>query len=184
MVGLACVGLVATLTKAESGTDVSTSTQAGTLLDGMWLAPVPDARRGPSPTPVDTATEPTGHHPSVTADTPLPGAGASPGATLETQSSTSPPAGPPPGVTSDGKVILNTASAAELRRLPGVGQKRAEKIIELRTRLKRFKKTTDLLRIRGIGVKSLKRMLPHLVLDVPEPADPAPPVAPPERSTE
>jgi competence protein ComEA len=62
---------------------------------------------------------------------------------------------------------LNEASAAELTQLPGVGQKRAEAIVALRTRLKRFRQLTDLLRVKGIGPRGLKRMLPHLVLDAP-----------------
>lgn len=73
------------------------------------------------------------------------------------------------GVTADGKVILNIADASELERLPGVGNKRALKILELREKLGRFKKPTELLRIKGIGPKSLNKMLPHLVLDPPEP---------------
>ena len=68
-------------------------------------------------------------------------------------------------------MILNVASAAELTRLPGVGDKRARSIIKLRTRLKRFRRATDLFRVRGIGVRSLKRMLPHLVLDPPREGD-------------
>ncbi len=77
----------------------------------------------------------------------------------------------PRGITADGKVILNLASAEELTRLPGVGPKRARSILRLRKRLKRFRRVTDLLRVRGIGVRSLKRMLPHLVLDPPKRAD-------------
>ena len=75
-----------------------------------------------------------------------------------------------PGITSDGKVILNLASADELTRLPGVGKRRAEAIVELRTRLKRFRRVQDLLRVRGIGPRSLKRLLPQIVLDPPPPA--------------
>jgi competence protein ComEA len=75
------------------------------------------------------------------------------------------------GVTADGKVILNEASVQELTRLPGIGQRRAEQIVELRTRLKRFKRLSDLLRVRGIGPRALKRLKPHVVLDAPrEPA--------------
>lgn len=71
------------------------------------------------------------------------------------------------GITADGKVILNLASADELTRLPGVGAKRAQRIVDLRNKLGRFRKLTDLLRVRGIGAKGLRRMLPHLVLDPP-----------------
>lgn len=71
------------------------------------------------------------------------------------------------GVTEDGRVILNMANVEELTKLPSVGKKRAAAILELRGRLKRFRRPTDLLRVRGIGVKTLKKMLPHLVVDPP-----------------
>ena len=77
------------------------------------------------------------------------------------------PAAPRAGLTPDGKVILNLASAEELTRLPGVGLRRAEAIVKLREKLGRFRRVTDLLRVRGIGPKGLQRMLPHLVLDPP-----------------
>jgi competence protein ComEA len=83
---------------------------------------------------------------------------------------TAPPEAPPvavAGLTPDGKVILNAASADELTKLPGVGMKRAQAIVALRTKLKRFKQATDLLRVKGIGPRGLQRMLPHLVLDAP-----------------
>ncbi len=72
------------------------------------------------------------------------------------------------GVTPDGRVILNLADAAQLQRLPGVGAKRAAAIVQLRQRLGRFRRPSDLLRLKGIGPRSLERMLPHLVLDAPE----------------
>jgi competence protein ComEA len=85
-----------------------------------------------------------------------------------------PPTGAPPadagaarGITPDGKVVLNLASADELTQLPGVGMKRAQAIVALRIKLKRFKHATDLLRVKGIGPRGLQRMLPHLVLDAP-----------------
>jgi competence protein ComEA len=73
------------------------------------------------------------------------------------------------GVLPDGRVVLNLATVEDLQRLPGVGQRRAEAILELRARLKKFRRTTDLLRVRGIGAKSLKRLEPLLVVDPPEP---------------
>jgi competence protein ComEA len=70
-------------------------------------------------------------------------------------------------VTPDGRIVLNVASADELTRLPGIGQKRAEQIVALRERLGKFKRITDLLRVKGIGPKSLRRLTPLLVLDPP-----------------
>ena len=80
---------------------------------------------------------------------------------------------PSGGLTPDGKVVLNLANAEELTHLPSIGPKRAEAILQLRARLKRFRRATDLLRVRGIGPKTLKRMLPHLVVDPPAAAVPA-----------
>jgi competence protein ComEA len=74
-------------------------------------------------------------------------------------------------VTPDGKVILNTATVSDLDRLPGVGKRRAEQIIALRARLKRFRRVTDLLRVKGIGVRGLRRLKPHVVLDPPAVSD-------------
>jgi len=48
-----------------------------------------------------------------------------------------------------------------------VGPKRAQAILALRERLKRLRRPTDLLRIRGIGPKTLRKMRSHFVLDVP-----------------
>ena len=81
-------------------------------------------------------------------------------------SSAAPPSGT--GITADGRVILNVATAEELTRLPRVGAKRAQNIIALRQKLGRFKQPTDLLRVKGIGRKTLQLMLPKLVLDPPK----------------
>jgi competence protein ComEA len=72
-----------------------------------------------------------------------------------------------PAHTEDGRVILNLAGVDELRKIPGIGPKRAQAIIALRTKLKRFKRGSDLLRVRGIGPKSLTRMQSHFVVDPP-----------------
>jgi competence protein ComEA len=72
------------------------------------------------------------------------------------------------GTTADGKVILNQATVADLRKLPGIGQKRAEAILALRARLGgRFRSVRELLRVKGIGPRSLKRLEPKIVLDAP-----------------
>jgi competence protein ComEA len=83
-----------------------------------------------------------------------------------------PPVEPPSGaVTADGKIILNLAAESDLRHLPGIGAKRAEAILALRAKLGgRFKRLTELLRVKGIGPKGLKKIEPHVVLDAPKPA--------------
>lgn len=84
----------------------------------------------------------------------------------------------PPSRTSDGKLILNQASAAELEALPGVGPKKAQAILDVRQKLGRFRKVSDLLRVRGVGHKTLKRWEPLLVVDPPPSSDPAPSAPP------
>ncbi|WP_437830560.1 ComEA family DNA-binding protein [Sorangium sp. So ce1153] len=78
-------------------------------------------------------------------------------------------AGAPPGggVTADGKVVLNLATEADLMRLPGVGPAKAAAILALRARIKRFRKVDDLLRVKGLGRRSLKRLRPLVLVDPP-----------------
>ena len=63
-------------------------------------------------------------------------------------------------------MVLNRAGVDALRRIPGVGPKRAQAIVELRKKLGgRFKRLGDLLRVKGIGPRSLKKMETYVVLD-------------------
>ena len=79
------------------------------------------------------------------------------------------PAGPnAPGgtlVTSGIPLGLNSATESDFDRLPGVGPKKAQEIVQLRQRLGRFKKVADLLRVRGVGPKTLKKWQGLLVVD-------------------
>ena len=76
----------------------------------------------------------------------------------------------PPGVTADGRIILNTANAQELVKLPGIGKSRAAAILALRKKLGRFRRVRDLLRVRGIGFRSLRKIQPLVVVDPPKQA--------------
>jgi len=64
-------------------------------------------------------------------------------------------------------VYLNHATVDELRRLPGVGPKRAEAILVLRQRLGRFSRVEDLLRVKGVGRGAVKKWRPLVRLDTP-----------------
>ncbi len=68
----------------------------------------------------------------------------------------------------DDPVYLNEATVDDLRRLPGVGEKRAEAILELRKKLGRFKQIEDLLRVKGIGRSTLRRIRPLVRIDHPQ----------------
>ncbi len=60
-----------------------------------------------------------------------------------------------------GVVNINTATAAELELLPGVGPARARDIIEFRKLHGAFHHVNDLVQVSGIGEKALARMRPH-----------------------
>jgi len=63
-----------------------------------------------------------------------------------------------------GVVNVNTASAAELERLPGIGPSLAGRIVEHRTKNGAFKKAEDLMLVRGIGEKSFERLRPYVAV--------------------
>jgi competence protein ComEA len=89
---------------------------------------------------------------------------------------------PGAGLLADGRVILNAASEAELTKLPGIGPSRARAILALRQRLTKFRAVEDLLRIKGIGRKMLRRLRPNVVLDRPAVDEHAAPPSPALRS--
>ena len=70
------------------------------------------------------------------------------------------------------QVNLNTATATQLRELPGIGAKTAERILEYRQKKGPFKKIEELMNVKGIGEKSFLKLRPQLtVTGKPEPAD-------------
>ena len=68
------------------------------------------------------------------------------------------PAKPAPS----GKVNINTASADQLTTLPGVGPKLAARILEYRQKSGAFKSVQELMNVRGIGEKNLKKIEQYL----------------------
>ena len=64
--------------------------------------------------------------------------------------------------TATGKININTATAKELELIPGVGPVTAKSIVAYRKKNGKFKSTKDLLNIKGIGEKTLKKMKPQL----------------------
>ena len=165
---LSGIGVVAT-TYAKPGAKLPEGSRLLTdALGTSWLKPTP-----PEPSAVPAHAH--GHAGATPSATPALAAAAhdaephaaAPSAETPPVAEPAPGNAAPPGITPEGKVILNAASAEELTKLPGVGLKRATAIVALRTKLKRFKHATDLLRVKGIGPRGLQRMLPHLVLDAP-----------------
>ena len=68
------------------------------------------------------------------------------------------------------KVDVNRATAAELVTVPGIGERLAQAIIELRERRGSFTKIEDLLEVRGIGEKNLAHFGEYLMVAQQAPA--------------
>jgi competence protein ComEA len=64
-------------------------------------------------------------------------------------------------------VNLNTATAAQLDALPGIGKATAERIIEYRQKNGAFKKAEDLMNVRGIGEKNFLKLKPMITVSAP-----------------
>jgi competence protein ComEA len=69
----------------------------------------------------------------------------------------------------DPKIDLNSASVDDLVRLPGIGRKRAEAIVALRTK-RPFRRVLEIRNIRGVGRKTLQRLLPLITVGPPQKA--------------
>jgi competence protein ComEA len=65
-------------------------------------------------------------------------------------------------------VNLNTASAADLENLPGIGAKMAERILEYRQKNGPFKKIEDLMNVKGIGEKNFLKLKARLTVTAPK----------------
>lgn len=64
-----------------------------------------------------------------------------------------------------GKINLNQATAAEISALPGLGDKKAEAIVEYRTQNGPFASVEDLIKVKGIGEKLLEKIKPMIVVE-------------------
>ncbi len=57
-----------------------------------------------------------------------------------------------------GTININTATAAELEALPGIGAKTAARIVEYRQKNGAFKKVEELMNVRGVGEKNFVKL--------------------------
>ena len=62
----------------------------------------------------------------------------------------------------NGSIDLNRATARELIQLPGVGEVIAKRIVDFREEHGPFKRVEDLMKIKGIGEKSLEKIRPYI----------------------
>ncbi|HKA86461.1 MAG TPA: helix-hairpin-helix domain-containing protein [Haliangiales bacterium] len=71
-------------------------------------------------------------------------------------------------------VNVNTATEADLIRLPFIGPAKAAAILARRQKVGSFKRLEDMLHVRGIGKKTLARLRPYITVELPKPPDRAP----------
>ena len=57
-----------------------------------------------------------------------------------------------------GKLNLNSATAAQLVGLPGIGEKLAARILEYRQKAGSFKSAQELMNVKGIGEKTFQKL--------------------------
>jgi comEA protein len=67
-------------------------------------------------------------------------------------------------------INLNTATAAQLESLPGIGPSTAQRILEERQKNGGFKKIEELMNVRGIGEKSFLKLKPLITIGPPAPS--------------
>src|SRR5258707_1305928 len=87
--------------------------------------------------------------------------GAFPAAAGKAKSTARPAAAKP---ASTAIVNLNTATAADLEGLPGIGAKTAARIVEYRQKNGPFKKIEELMNVRGVGEKNFLKLKPQLTV--------------------
>lgn len=64
-----------------------------------------------------------------------------------------------------GTVNINTADVAQLSLLPRVGVKAAQRVVDYRRDYGNFKKTSDLMQVKGFGDKSFERLAPYVTVE-------------------
>src|SRR6185295_7053219 len=63
---------------------------------------------------------------------------------------------------------VNTATSAELEKLPGVGPAMALRIVDYRQKNNGFKKIEDLMQVKGIGEKTFLKLKPLITIAPPK----------------
>lgn len=68
----------------------------------------------------------------------------------------------PPPSQSQARLDINRASAGELIAVPGIGQVTADRIVQWRKEHGPFKRVEDLMKVKGIGERSLDKIRPYV----------------------
>lgn len=67
-----------------------------------------------------------------------------------------------PGLLEGERINLNTASAEDLMRLPGIGKTRAADIVAYRQAKGPFSRLEDIMEVSGIGQKTYEKLAPYI----------------------
>ena len=62
-------------------------------------------------------------------------------------------------------ININTAELADFIKLPGIGEKTAQKIIEYRNTVKKFRSLKELLNVKGIGPSKFEKIKKYIFID-------------------
>jgi competence protein ComEA len=76
-----------------------------------------------------------------------------------------------PAAAENAPININTASAAELSEIKGIGAAKAQAIVDHRQANGEFKSVDDLKLVRGIGDKMLEQLRPQVTVSGTAPAD-------------
>jgi comEA protein len=80
------------------------------------------------------------------------------------QDKPSPPAKTSTASASGAPVNLNSATVAQLEKLPGIGNATAQRIVDYRQKNGNFKKVEELMNVKGIGEKSFLKIKPLITV--------------------
>ena len=75
----------------------------------------------------------------------------------------------PAGAAQAEVINLNTATAAQIAGLPGIGAKTAELIVQYRQKSGGFKKIEEIMNVRGVGEKSFLKLRSLITVTPPKP---------------
>ncbi|PJN53458.1 hypothetical protein PAEVO_01750 [Paenibacillus sp. GM2FR] len=152
---------------AEAGTDsknAAKTAQAGQIEPASNVKdPMPNHDQGAGGSSIADHTAPSSIS-AQSASSSVPPQAEDVGQQLQQQAPVNRTAQPPAAPDSSGLINVNTADAAALMELPGIGEAKAKAIIDYRNQFGPFRSQADLMNVKGIGPKMLEKMKPYVGL--------------------
>jgi len=81
-----------------------------------------------------------------------------------TPASAAAPAAPKPAASEARPIDLNTADSSALESVPGIGKSLSQRILAFRDKNGPFQSVDDLLKVQGVGEKSIQKLRPYLTV--------------------